>query len=172
METILKPTQVYYLEMRDAPVITTAISPEFTIKELSHPIAPQFYRELYFGVGKKWNWLDRMVISEEELAQKINAPQVHIFTLHWQGSLAGFAEFVVEMDHVEILYFGLLPDFTGKGLGPQLLQWAIQQAWSYQRPRIQLNTCSLDHPGALQVYKNAGFREVRTETQERRVLAN
>lgn len=134
------------------------------------PADASIYRQLYYGVGKDWHWLDRMVISEAELEEKINQPNVHIFTFEVAGQTAGYVELVEENAYVEILYFGLFPSFTGKGLGPSLLKWAIDQAWTYGKPSVQLNTCSLDHPKALEVYIKAGFNLVRTETQERKIL--
>ncbi len=171
METVFKPTEVYFLEMHERPGPILMDSPAFSARPCNQPISAAFYLELYSGVGKQWNWLDRILISPKELDEKINAGNVHIYTFHWQENLAGFAELVEETDYVEILYFGLLPEFTGKGLGPNILKWTIQQAWSFDRQWIQLNTCSLDHPGALGVYKKAGFQEVRREMQERRVRA-
>jgi GNAT superfamily N-acetyltransferase len=68
----------------------------------------------------------------------------------------------VELDRrvdgeVEIAYFGLMPDYIGRGLGPALLGWALERAWSYRPRRVWLHTCSLDHPKALAVYRRAGF---------------
>lgn len=71
---------------------------------------------------------------------------------------------------MEILYFGLMPSFIGKGYGKYFLQWVIAKAWSYKPEWIQLNTCTLDHPHALGTYKKAGFTEVRKEIHQRRVI--
>jgi GNAT superfamily N-acetyltransferase len=121
-------------------------------------------------VGEKHFWLDRMVMPDEELYQKINATNVDIYLFYVDQAVAGYIEFVREEKYVEILYFGILPQFIGKGLGKYFLQWVIAKAWSYQPEWIQLNTCTLDHPNALGTYKNAGFREVRTEVHQRRIL--
>jgi len=110
-------------------------------------------------------------MPDEELYQKINAANTDIFLMYIKDVPAGFAEFVKENDFTEILYFGLFPDFVGMGIGNYFLQWVIQQAWSYQPKWIQLNTCTLDHPNALPVYKKAGFVPIRTETQQRKILS-
>ncbi len=60
---------------------------------------------------------------------------------------------------VEIAYFGLIPEYIGRGLGPALLDWALERAWSRRPRRVWLHTCSLDHPKALAVYRQAGFEE-------------
>jgi GNAT superfamily N-acetyltransferase len=102
--------------------------------------------------------------------QKINAPNVDIFIFKVNDKPAGYIEFAKDDKYVEIVYFGLLPGFIGKGLGKYFLQWVIAKAWSYQPKWIQLNTCTLDHPNALGTYKKAGFSEIRKEIQQRRVL--
>ena len=109
-------------------------------------------------------------MPDEELFQKINAHNIDIFVFYVNNGPAGFIEFVKEEDLVEIVYFGLLPGFIGKGFGNYFLQWVIAKAWSYQPKWIQLNTCTLDHPNALNTYKKAGFTEVKKETQQRRII--
>ena len=167
---ILKPVQVTFLEMHERPAAAPAPFFQTRFEQLPRPIAVSDYRSYYYGVGKQWYWLDRMVMDDTALDQKINASNVEIFVFYVDDQPAGFAEFVLEKDYVEILYFGLLPAYVGKGYGNQFLQTVIQHAWSYQPQHIQLNTCSLDHPNAMNVYKKAGFKEVRTATEDRRIL--
>jgi GNAT superfamily N-acetyltransferase len=166
---ILQPATVTFLEMhekKDAP----APLPGSGFHLLHKPISVQDYRNLYYGVGEKWYWLDRMVMPDDELFEKINAPNTDIFVFNVNNETAGFIEFVIEEKFVEIQYFGLLPAFIGKGLGKYFLQWVIAKAWNYSPQWIQLNTCTLDHPLALDVYKKAGFIPVKTEVQQRRIL--
>lgn len=167
---VLQPVQVTFLEMHEQPVNTTPAAYNMHFELLPKPIAVTDYRNYYYGVGKQWYWLDRMVMDDALLYEKINAPNVDIYILYIEEQPAGFAEFVREKEYVEILYFGLLPGFIGKGYGYYFLQTVIQKAWSYHPHHIQLNTCSLDHPNALPIYKKAGFKEVRTATEERRIL--
>lgn len=168
MRFIETPATVNYLESRIRPKPIKQIRQESKFEKYPQPISIETYRKLYFGVGEKWHWLDRMVMPDEELASLINAPNNEIFLFSINGMTAGFAEFVKEEKFTEIAYFGLLPDFVGKGWGHYFLQLVIQQAWSYQPEWIQLNTCSLDHPNALGVYQKAGFNIVRTEIQQRK----
>ena len=166
---ILQPVMVTFFEMhehKEAPPLL----PNTIFKLLPKPIPVNEYRKYYYGVGQKWFWLDRMVMPDEILLEKINELHTDIFVFHVNDEPAGYAEFVNEKSFVEIQYFGLMPEFIGKGLGKYFLQWVIAKAWSYNPEWIQLNTCTLDHPNALSVYKNAGFKEVRTEIQNRRIL--
>jgi GNAT superfamily N-acetyltransferase len=64
---------------------------------------------------------------------------------------------------VEIAYFGLLPEFMGRGWGKYLLSEAARQAWRAGATRVWLHTCTLDHPAALPNYLRRGFRPVREE---------
>jgi GNAT superfamily N-acetyltransferase len=184
---VFKPATVTFLEMHEKP--TAALQPipgtEFILQE--KPIDVNDYRSYYYGVGEKHNWLDRMVMADEELSEKINADNIEIYLFKVNNETAGYIEFIKESRFTEILYFGIMPAFIGKGLGKYFLQWVIEKAWelnsqpvdvetrhalSLHKPEwIQLNTCTLDHPNALPNYKKAGFKEVRTEIQQRRVLS-
>lgn len=165
----LKPVTVTFLEMHEAKEMPATISGT-TFRLLTKPVSVTQYREYYYGVGEKYYWLDRMVMPDEELSEKINAGNIDIYLFSMNGEPSGFAEFIVGKEFVEVLYFGLLPEFIGKGLGKYFLQWVIGKAWSYNPGRIQLNTCTLDHPNALPTYIKAGFQPIRTEVQERKVL--
>ena len=163
------PVTVTFLEMHQPQSFLPAL-PNASFDLLPKPIDANEYRKYYYGVGEKYFWLDRMVMPDEELYQKINASNVDIFVFHVDNEIAGYIEFVKEEKFVEILYFGLMPNFIGKRLGKYFLQWVIAKAWSYDPQWIQLNTCTLDHPNALGTYKKAGFEEIRTEIHQRRIL--
>lgn len=166
---IFQPVTVTFLEMHEPgefPVPLKGTGFEL----LPKPVSVNEYRKYYYGVGEKHFWLDRMVMPDEELFGKINAGNVDIFVFYVNKEVAGYIEFVKEQKFVEILYFGLMPAFIGKGYGKYFLQWVIAKAWSYHANWIQLNTCTLDHPNALGTYKKAGFTQVRTEVHQRRIL--
>ncbi len=166
---IFRPVKVTFFEMHEPKAPPLPIS-NTHFELLPKPISVNDYRRYYYAVGEKHFWLDRMVMPDEELSEKINARNVEIFIFYVKDTPAGYVEFVKEEKFVEILYFGLMPEFIGKGLGKYFLQWVIAKAWSYHPEWIQLNTCTLDHPNALGTYKKAGFAQVRTEVHQRRVL--
>lgn len=166
---VFQPVTVTFLEMhepKEFPVLLAGTRFEI----LKKPVSVNEYRKYYYGVGEKHFWLDRMVMPDEELFKKINADNIDIYVFYVKDQPAGYIEFIKEEKFVEILYFGLMPEFIGKGFGKYFLQWVIAKAWSYKPEWIQLNTCTLDHPNALGTYKKAGFTEVRTEIQQRRVI--
>lgn len=161
--------QVYYLEMRKKPKEETPYREDITFVALPHPISVEDYRLHYKNVGWEYHWLDRLVMSDSELLEKINAPNAKQYLMIKDNQIAGFVEFIVEDKFTEILYFGLYPAFVGKGIGKYFLQWVVEKAWSFDVQWIQLNTCSLDHPSALEVYKSLGFEEVKLAVEQRRV---
>ena len=168
----LIPVTVSFLEMHERPAREPEAVAGTEFRLWAKPVDVNEYRKIYYAVGEKHFWLDRMVMPDEELYEKINAPNIDIFLFYVNKDVAGYIEFVREEKFVEMLYFGLLPGFIGKGYGKYFLQWVIAKAWSYKPEWIQLNTCTLDHPNALGTYKKAGFIEVRTEVHQRKILVN
>ena len=97
-------------------------------------------------------------MSDEALAAILGDPRNELHVLHVDGTPAGFAELDRRQpDEIELVQFGLMPDFIGQGLGKWFLQWTIDKAWSYEPKRFWLHTCTLDHPAALPNYTKAGF---------------
>jgi len=37
---------------------------------------------------------------------------------------------------IELVQFGLVPEFIGQGLGRYFVQWTIDKAWSYSPKRL------------------------------------
>jgi GNAT superfamily N-acetyltransferase len=90
--------------------------------------------------------------------------------LYVEGTPAGFAEFDRRVaGEVELIQFGLVPEFIGEGLGKWFLQWTIDRAWSYEPRRYWLHTCTLDHPSALTNYLRRGFTLYKQETKQQMV---
>jgi len=69
---------------------------------------------------------------------------------------------------IEIAYFGLLPEFIGRGLGGTLLTSAIENAWAWSPvpSRIWVHTCNRDHPSALANYQARGFKICKAVTSD------
>lgn len=168
---VLKPTKVTYFEMHEKPEDKFAEKENVEWLLLKKPVDPDIYLQYYSEVGKEHFWLDRLVMSKDELINLINAPNIDIYIMKVNNKPAGYVEFIVDEKFTEILYFGIMPAFIGKGLGKYSLDWAINKAWSYNPGWIQLNTCELDHPHAIHNYRQRGFKETKTEIHQRKVLA-
>jgi GNAT superfamily N-acetyltransferase len=61
------------------------------------------------------------------------------------------------------VYFGLMPDFLGRGLGKQMLTAAVKRSWEMGAKRVWLHTCTQDNPAALPNYVKRGFTPYKTE---------
>ena len=117
-----------------------------------------FYRFLFRAVGEPWLWADRLRMSDAALTARLHDPRTAVHVLHEAGVPAGFAELYAHDEAmVEIVYFGLMPEFIGRGLGPYLLDRVVRAAWALGPQRVTVETCTLDHPYALATYHRAGF---------------
>lgn len=156
-----------YLELRDPSQLNRKAmpTPEARVTRLSSCTVSQ-YRELYRRVGERWQWRDRNAWSDERLAIQLANPAVSVWELRVGDALGGYFELERQPgDDVEIVYFGLTPEFIGGGFGGALLTRAAEEAFSLGAARVWLHTCTLDSPNALPNYRARGFRETgRVET--------
>lgn len=117
-----------------------------------------FYRYLYKTVGADYIWVNRLKLSDEDLAEIIQDPSVEIYVLHVNGCPAGYVELDFrKMPDVELVFMGLVPEVIGQGFGRYLLTQAISLAWLHSPKRLFVQTCTLDHPRALGLYQRCGF---------------
>lgn len=158
---------VYYLEMLSHARRELAPPRDgLSVVQAKKPTVA-FYRFLYNTVGQAYNWHSRGRLSDAELAAQIQDPLNEVYVLYAEGTPAGFAEMVWRAkDDIELIQFGLMPEFIGQGLGKWFLQWSIDKAWSRQPRRFWLHTCTLDHPAALPNYLKAGFKLFNQEQKE------
>jgi len=128
----------------------------------------QFNRDLYLAVGERWSWIDKRPWSDEQWKEYGHAPELRTFGAYHGDSLAGYYELRRDNEGgVEIAYFGLLPDFLGRGLGGPLLTSAIEEAWrmSPSVSRVWVHTCTRDHPAALANYQARGMTIYEVEEE-------
>lgn len=150
---------ITYLEMRQRPASPRVPAPfEKLALMRAEDCTVSYYRYLYAAVGEKWLWFERRMLDDPALLAEIGKPTIAIFVLYVGGVPAGFFELDTAARHeTKLCYFGLVPDFIGRRLGPYLLQAAIDEAWSRPIGRMWLHTSSFDHPRALGVYQRGGF---------------
>jgi GNAT superfamily N-acetyltransferase len=155
-----------YLELTTATALIAAPESNLTIQEATIP-CPELNRFLYTAVGGSWYWLDRLAWSYEKWQQHLSQPQVRTWVAYVGGNPAGYFELLQDTPNsVEISYFGLLPQFLGKGHGGYLLTTAIRQAWDWGAHRVWVHTCTLDGPYALKNYLARGFSVYDEQTHE------
>ena len=152
-------TKTTYLQMLGRP--EGRLENPFENVEIHEVLAPSvsFYHALYRSVGSQLHWFDRLVMPEADLESLLEDPCVEVFTLHVDGVMAGYSELDRRTpDEIELAYFGLFPQFLGRGLGKFFLHWTVREAWSHRPQRLWLHTCDLDHPAALPNYIKTGFQ--------------
>jgi GNAT superfamily N-acetyltransferase len=150
-----------FLEMRDPSQLNRKPMPVANARvERLSPCTVATYRELYRRVGDQWHWHDRLRWSDARLAAQMAKPNVSVWALHVGAELGGYFELEAQDEGaVEIVYFGLTPEFIGQGFGAALLTRAVDEAFGIGAARVWLHTCTLDSPRALPNYKARGFRE-------------
>lgn len=154
-----------YLELRDPSELRAAKldDPSIRIKQ-QQPCSDELFRFLYVEVGKNYHWIDRLPWTDEDIQAHLARPENSIWLMTHDNEQAGYFELrKCDDGSVEIAYFGLLPQFLGRGLGKHLLTCAAEQAWTDGANRVWLHTCTLDDPAALPNYLKRGFRPFKTE---------
>jgi GNAT superfamily N-acetyltransferase len=165
--TVIEVTRTY-LEMRDPSELNGAKldDPRIQIEE-QRSCSVELFRFLYAEVGKNYHWIDRLPWTDEQIITHLNKPENSIWLMTSDGETAGYFELrKCEDGSVELAYFGLMPQFIGRGLGKHLLTCATEQAWTLGANRVWLHTCTDDDPAALPNYLKRGFKPFKTEKYE------
>jgi len=163
------PLITTYLEMRSPGELRAkrCADARFQIREQTQRDW-RFNRDLYFRVGERWDWIDKRSWTEARWKEYAVAPELRTFAAYYDHGLAGYYELRSDIaGGVEIAYFGLLPEFIGRGLGGALLTSAIEEAWSRRGGvaprRVWVHTCNRDHPQALANYRARGMLVYKVE---------
>ena len=158
MSSVIDVTITYLEQCQPvAPKAHAPLGQKLAILRVDEPPV-HFYRYLYDLIGGPYNWVSRRDLSNDVLAQLIQHEDVYLYVLYCGGAPAGMAEIDArEHDVAEIKFFGLAPDFVGRGLGRYYLSNIIELAWQLNPERVILETCTLDHPAALPLYQKLGF---------------
>src|SRR5512134_2882202 len=148
-----------YLEMRSPEELKASPAPPEDVRiEEATACTASFYRYLYAEVGRDYRWTDRLAWTDEQIRAHLSTPGVSVHVAYVHGTPAGYYELTLHPDgSCEVTYFGLLPEFLGRGLGRFLLTRATQDAWARGASRVWLHTCTLDGPAALPNYLARGF---------------
>lgn len=154
----------YYLQMTSpSELIPSRSGAVFEVRECKEPL-PEYNRFLYSLVGEKWEWTDKNSWSTRQWHEYVTSDSLRTFVAYTLGTPLGYYELSRnDNSEVEIAYFGLVPQFIGKGYGGALLQDAIERSWQQGATRVWLHTCTRDHPNALKNYLARGFQIQRTE---------
>jgi GNAT superfamily N-acetyltransferase len=158
---------VTYLEMATKPMRRQRPHPQGLSLLRAENCTLSFYRYLYDTVGEEWLWWFRRAMPADELRSILADERVEIYVAYVSGVPAGYVELSrTTPGTCDIQYLGLVPEFIGRGIGPWLLDWAIEAAWNGAGvEKVAVNTCDLDHASALMTYQKAGFQPVGQEVR-------
>lgn len=162
----MKDVTVYYLEMTDPAHHQEKTESKGLVLQEALVKQGKVNRFLYDLIGEDWQWFDKQGWSGDQWAEYAAADNLRTWIACSEGSIAGYFELQKkDAAETELAYFGLAPAFVGCGFGGFLLSQAINCAWAWgNTSRITVNTCTLDHPGALVNYKARGFQIYNEQT--------
>jgi GNAT superfamily N-acetyltransferase len=164
---MIKQVHIWHLERTQAPE-PSVTDRNYELK-LASTSLPELNRMLYLAVGAPWMWYERYEWSYREWQKFLDRDDVQTWIAYDSATPVGYFELERQRaGSTEICYFGLLPEFIGKGFGRALLEDAITKAWEFAnsaaRKRVWLHTCTLDHPNALRNYQARGFEIFKEES--------
>ena len=163
-----EPLVTTYLEMRSADQLRPkSAGVRFQIREKLDRDW-RFNRDLYVRVGEQWDWIDKRPWTDDQWKEYATAPELRTYAGYYDDALAGYYELRRDAQGgVEIAYFGLLPEWIGRGLGGALLTRAIEAGWCMEPTptRVWVHTCNRDHPQALANYQARGLVVYKIEEE-------
>ena len=146
---------VTYMEMTSPPAEPV---PPTSLQLRRVRLSAEDYRALFRKIGAPWLWFSRLKMPDAELEDIIGDANVELFEVAAVEAVVGMLELDFrEAGQCEIAFVGLVPSLTGEGHGRWLLAEAVRRAWREGVSRVQVHTCTLDHPAALAAYVSAGF---------------
>jgi GNAT superfamily N-acetyltransferase len=127
-------------------------------------------RDTALAIGDEYGWETRPAWSTERWSEWLARPTVHALLARTGGDVLGMVEAEAQAGgDTEIVIFGLVPAWVGRGYGGHLLTEGTRRVWAIRHPdgtptrRVWLHTSTKDHPHALHNYERRGFRVVRHE---------
>ena len=144
---------VTWFEMRERPPHTIATDVQLV------PVTPDeadLCRNLFIAIGTPWLWSRAFVPGHDTGADSWDTADTY-FARFEQRSIGIVAFDRRDRRDVEITWFGLIPDATGRKLGHSVMAAALALAWRSAPDRVWLHTCSFDHPAATRFYSGCGF---------------
>lgn len=130
---------------------------------------PNLNHFFFTNVGMQFRWYSRLSWSYPDWCSYVNRKNVHTWVGYLEGSPFGYVELEERGARTQIMFFGILKQFFGLGLGAHLLSCAIREAWALEKTEsVHVHTCNLDHEAALRNYQARGFLidQVVTELEE------
>jgi len=160
---------------------------------LRQPPNAQINHALFMEVGTPFRWFSRLSWSVSDWEAYVADPGVGTWLGLLDGAPFGYFELQrrslpeesnagtadpagnpsgpTRRHETEIMFFGVLPVYYGRGLGAMLLGAAVREAWK-GADQVYVHTCTSDHPAALGNYLSRGFEIRREQTRIETIPAN
>lgn len=160
----MKETVTYVEMTAPSQLIPAAPVPGLTLEPADRD-AP-FIPGILTRIGAPYGWRSSRRTDEEWVGWLAEHPDRTYWVLSYEGEQAGIVTCEAHPGgDAEIVTFGLLPEFVGRGLGGFALTLGVRQAWALSASvsRVWLHTSTKDNPRALPNYHRRGFRTFKTE---------
>jgi ribosomal-protein-alanine N-acetyltransferase len=115
-------------------------------------VASAIHADAFASLGER-GW------THQEIAELLAAPGVAGFLVQNDGEAVGFALCRIAADEAELLTIAVRADRRRQGAGTALLRLVLALAGKRGARRLFLEVGS-DNPGALHLYRQAGFEAV------------
>ncbi len=139
------------------------------IIKIVDPPDVQLNKFFYKQIGKKHQWVDRLIWQDKNWMDYISNKNLKTFILQKNNEYIGYFELIFHKNDCEIAYFGILEEHIGRGYGGFLLSEALKIGLKNAN-RVWVHTCTLDHPNAIENYKSRGMKIFKTEILKRRAI--
>lgn len=154
---------LFYLEMTGPGELTPARSALPNAFSLAGSTDLAHVRAVTLAIGAPYDWPSQHW-DDQRWMDYFSTRDLRHWIAELDGEPDGLVSLRFDTDEVELDTFGLVPTFTGRGLGSALLTMTVELAWQEapRARRLWLHTSSHDHPAALPNYLSRGFRLYRT----------
>ncbi|MBD1137290.1 GNAT family N-acetyltransferase [Pelagibacterales bacterium SAG-MED43] len=156
-----------FLEIKSIEALNESKFPQINNSiQLVKPADFQINKFFYKNIGKNHRWTDRLIWSETDWRNYVSSSKVETYLLKVENDLAGYFELInhIDLQEIEIAYFGLLEEYHNKKLGGHLLCEAIKKAFLKKNiKRVWVHTCTFDHKNALNNYLARGMKIYKKE---------
>lgn len=156
--------KTYFLHLESSDDVLPATNRHPILLRIIDPPDGAINQRFYRAVGGDWSWTDCAEWTAARWQEYLEARPITTVVLELEGEEIGYGEMINREGDVEILSFGLLQEFIGRGLGGSALEVVSRYAWTLGAVHhVWLHTCDNDHPNALRNYERRGFTLYQTE---------
>jgi ribosomal protein S18 acetylase RimI-like enzyme len=122
------------------------------------------YLRLYTDIGGPLGWTERLNWTRPQVFEHLQQPGVHLLSARAGETYLGFAELLARRNEAELIHFGILPSFRGRGVGTAFLNHLLHHAFDQLGlERIWLATLtSEEEKSQLGLFTRSGFRQERS----------